>query len=109
MNKNNNLMNITKESLDNFFYQADNMVMNKEIADTAEKFEELTQKDVAFYKINSLTYDDEYPRREAFENIITAMDNPNFSFVYILSGEKSLVDLYVMPLSAPTGWTTAFI
>lgn len=48
-----------------------------------------------FYKIDSLTYDKEFPAREALENVMSSMDNKDFNFVYILSGENSEVSLYV--------------
>jgi hypothetical protein len=48
-----------------------------------------------FYKIESLTYDKEFPAREALENVLSSMDNKDFSFVYILSGENSEVSLYI--------------
>ena len=48
-----------------------------------------------FYKIESLTYDKDFPAREALENVLSSMDNSDFNFVYILSGENSEVSLYV--------------
>lgn len=54
-----------------------------------------TQGNYRFYKIESLTYDKDFPAREALENVLSSMDNSDFNFVYILSGENSEVSLYV--------------
>lgn len=54
-----------------------------------------------FYKIDSLTYDKDFPAREALENVLSSMDNKDFNFVYILSGENSEVSLYVGVVKNP--------
>lgn len=89
------LISMTKNNLADFFKEADGFSANTEISEVREQFHEIEQKDVSFYKINGITYDEKYPHREAFENIIAAMDNPNFNFVYILSGENASVSMYV--------------
>ena len=33
------------------------------------------KNDVRFYKIDTISFDEEYPRREAFENIIASVNN----------------------------------
>jgi hypothetical protein len=55
----------------------------------------IDMQDCCFFKLTSLTYDDEYPHREAFENVLSTIDNPSFNFVYILSGSITGVDIYV--------------
>ena len=42
-----------------------------------------------------MTFDEEYPHREAFENVLQALDNDTFNFVYILDGDENGVALYV--------------
>lgn len=54
-----------------------------------------TSADMRFYKIEKLSYDEEYPRREAFENVLDSLDNEAYNFVYILSGSSSGVDLHI--------------
>jgi DNA helicase HerA-like ATPase len=51
--------------------------------------------DTRFYKILEISFDEEFPRREAFENIISTIDNPEINFVYILCGEKDGVAIYM--------------
>ena len=54
-----------------------------------------TSNDMCFYKIEKLSYDEEYPRREAFENVLDSLDNEAFNFVYILSGDRTGIDLHI--------------
>lgn len=51
--------------------------------------------DMCFYRIEKLSYDDEYPRREAFENVLDSLDNDAFNFVYVLSGDEYGVKLHI--------------
>lgn len=55
----------------------------------------INMEDCCFFKLTSLIYDDEYPHREAFENVLSSIDNPSFNFVYMLSGSLTGVDIYV--------------
>ena len=55
----------------------------------------LRSNQYSFYKINKVSYDEEYPRREAFENVLLTMDNEAFNFVYILNGNPCGIDLYI--------------
>lgn len=54
-----------------------------------------TSDDMCFYKVEKLSYDEEYPRREAFENILDSLDNEAFNFVYVLSGSSTGVELHI--------------
>ena len=56
---------------------------------------ELQGRDVAFYRIEQLSFDEEYPHREAFENILLSLDNTAFNFVYILTGNEVGIELYI--------------
>ncbi len=59
------------------------------------KSDELETNEICFYKINLLTFDEEYPHREAFENVLQSLDNAAFNFVYILSGDERGIELYI--------------
>lgn len=54
-----------------------------------------TSDDMRFYKIEKLSYDEEYPRREALENVLNSLDNEAYNFVYVLSGDSIGVDLHI--------------
>lgn len=55
----------------------------------------LQARDVCFYQVESLAFDEDYPRREAFENILLTLDDPHFLFVYDLRGDASGIKLYI--------------
>lgn len=54
-----------------------------------------TSADMCFYHVEQLSYDEEYPRREAFENVLNSLDNEAFNFVYVLSGDNQGVELHI--------------
>ena len=51
--------------------------------------------EICFFKVDRLTFDEEYPHREAFENVLQSLDNDAFNFVYILNGDANGIGLYV--------------
>ena len=53
------------------------------------KSDDIKINEICFFKINHLTFDEEYPHREAFENVLQALDNDAFNFVYILNGDAN--------------------
>lgn len=55
----------------------------------------LVENEMCFYKIKQLAFDEEYPHREAFENVLLSLDNNAFNFVYILSGDENGIELYI--------------
>ena len=59
------------------------------------KSDDIKINEICFFKINHLTFDEEYPHREAFENVLQALDNDAFNFVYILNGDANGIGLYV--------------
>ena len=56
---------------------------------------ELNQNSAKFYHITQLAFDEDYPHREAFENVLASIDNTGINFVYILSGSDKGIDLYI--------------
>lgn len=57
--------------------------------------ERLVADQMCFYRVNKLSYDEDFPHREAFENVLSCLDDPAFNFVYILQGKTVGVDLYI--------------
>lgn len=52
-------------------------------------------EDYCFYRITRLSFDEDYPHREAFENVLLSLDSTLYNFVYILSGSEKGVELYI--------------
>jgi len=59
------------------------------------KSDDVKINEICFFKVDRLTFDEEYPHREAFENVLQALDNNAFNFVYILSGDANGIGLYI--------------
>lgn len=59
------------------------------------KSDDVQINEICFFKVDRLTFDEEYPHREAFENVLQALDNDAFNFVYILNGDANGIELYV--------------
>lgn len=56
---------------------------------------ELRNNEICFYRVEQLVFDEEYPHREAFENVLSSLDNKSFNFVYVLTGTKQGIELCV--------------
>ena len=57
------------------------------------EMQELKMNEMSFFRVDQLLYDDDYPRREAFENVLRSMDEDAFNLVYVLTGKKTGVEL----------------
>ncbi|MFW6015086.1 MAG: ATP-binding protein [bacterium] len=66
-----------------------------EVIDNDKLKEHINLRNADFYKLQTLSYDHDYPRRKAFENVLGVMDNPEFNFVYLISGKPQGVDIYL--------------
>ena len=76
------------------------MANSSNVIESIEKFDfpqngELKKNEVCFYRIKQLSFDEDYPRREAFENVLLSLDNPAFNFVYVLTGTEEGIELCI--------------
>ena len=85
---------IETESLAELF-RGDTTSDEKIIRPQNSRSDDLKINEICFFKISRLTFDEEYPHREAFENVLQALDNDAFNFVYILNGDENGIDLYI--------------
>ena len=51
-------------------------------------------QDIALFHISELTFEDESPRKEALENILSSLRFDGVSFIYLLLGDKQGVSFY---------------
>lgn len=72
-----------------------NPSINSQALDEIRFSPTIAAEDCHFIKIKELGFDDKMPRRESLENVISAMDNSAFNFVYLLSGHEQGVELYL--------------
>lgn len=59
-----------------------------------EKTAELDTSDVVLYKINSVTYKKDSPRREALENVLSSLRIEGINFIYLILGNSEGVEFY---------------
>lgn len=50
---------------------------------------------VYFYKITELAYEKDFPHREAFENVVSSINNSSYNLVYFLSGNSTGANIYL--------------
>jgi hypothetical protein len=50
--------------------------------------------DFSLYHIEELTFEDESPRKKAFENVLSSLKFEGISFVYLLLGDRHGVSFY---------------
>ncbi len=55
---------------------------------------EIRLDDVVFYRIDRITYEDKAPRKEALENVLSAMRIKGVNFIYLIKGDKRGVSFY---------------
>ena len=55
----------------------------------------IDSRKIRFYKIEELIFEDEFPRREIFENVISSLNNTNFNFIYYISGTPKGISIYL--------------
>lgn len=51
-------------------------------------------KDIVFYRIDRITFEDKAPRKEALENVLSAMRIKGVNFLYLIKGDKKGVSFY---------------
>lgn len=54
----------------------------------------ISLKDISLFHIEELTFEEDSPRREAFENVISTIRIDGIIFVYLLIGDKNGVSFY---------------
>jgi len=59
-----------------------------------KKARELLNSDFSLYHIEELTFEDESPRKKAFENVLSSLRFDGVTFVYLLLGDKNGVSFY---------------
>lgn len=51
-------------------------------------------KDLVFFRVDRITYEDKAPRKEALENVLSAMRIDGVNFIYLIKGNKNGVAFY---------------
>jgi len=59
-----------------------------------QKANKLLSKDMSIFHIEELTFEDDSPRKEALENVLSSLRIDGVNFVYLLLGDKNGVSFY---------------
>lgn len=58
------------------------------VKDIAPNAIDIASDKTCFFQVKQLEFEEEYPCREAFANVIGSLNDPGFNFVYVLTGSK---------------------
>jgi len=72
---------------DNYYLSMDKRIIYNECA-------EIDLSDIALYKIEEVSFEDQSPRREALENVLSTMKIDGINFIYLILGSKEGVEFY---------------
>lgn len=56
--------------------------------------EELERKDIVLYRVDEISFEDKAPRKEALENVLSAMKIEGVNFIYLILGDGQGVHFY---------------
>ena len=77
-----------------FLTDKDNYYLSLDKRITYNACTEIDLSDIALYKIEEVSFEDQSPRREALENVISTMKIDGINFVYLILGNKEGVEFY---------------
>lgn len=60
-----------------------------------EKIKQTLPKHFALYHMKEITFEEDAPRKEAFENVISALKIEGVNFLYVISGDNTGVNFYL--------------
>lgn len=77
-----------------FLTDKDNYYLSTDKRIIYNKCTEIDLSDVALYKIEEVSFEDQSPRREALENVLSTMKIDGINFIYLILGCKEGVEFY---------------
>ena len=84
----NDVLDILNAAGNHYFSESDNIDV------TACDKDSLMNKDIVLYRVDEVTYEDDAPRKEALENVLSAVRIPGINFIYLIMGDGSGVKFY---------------
>lgn len=57
-------------------------------------FGDIEPKDIALYRVDEISFEDKAPRKEALENVLSALKIDGINFIYLILGDDSGVHFY---------------
>ena len=56
--------------------------------------QDITERDIVLYRIDEITFEEEAPRKEALENVLSSVRIPGVNFLYLIVGDAKGVKFY---------------
>ncbi len=72
-------------------FSVENLVYNHQVVDIHRP---ICEKDVCIFKVKTITFEEEGPRKEAVENVLSAMRLQCVNFFYLIKGDMQKVSFY---------------
>jgi hypothetical protein len=72
-------------------FSVESLVQNNQIVDIHRP---ICEKDVCVFKVKTITFEEDGPRKEAVENVLSAMRLPFVNFFYLIKGDRQKVSFY---------------
>lgn len=84
------------------FYEEMQLLRQENCAKVEVKFDTPHARDDSrFFRIHSLTYEKDFPRLEAFENVVASINKPQCRLAYCLRGTQAGAELYMGIVADP--------
>ena len=83
------MLNILNFIQNHYFANSTDIILSNEKENAS-----IENKDIVLYRIDEVTFEDEAPRKEALENVLSAVRIPGVNFLYLIVGDKAGVKFY---------------
>ncbi|MBF7045884.1 ATP-binding protein [Campylobacter volucris] len=83
-----------KKTIETITLHANNLYLNHKTNITTLKTDELDISDVALYKVDSITFKKDAPKRQALENVLSTLRIECVNFIYLILGNKEGIEFY---------------
>ncbi|MDL0103804.1 hypothetical protein NYG95_06210 [Campylobacter felis] len=78
----------------NFLSKQNNYYLNSKDNISTLKTRDIDPSDMVLYKVESVTFKKDAPRREALENVLSALRIEGINFIYLILGNNEGVEFY---------------
>lgn len=83
-----------KKSIIDYLTDSSSMYISSNKDITCLEFPSITINDIALYQIQEVSFEENFPRKEALENVISAMRIKGILFIYLILGDATGVKFY---------------
>lgn len=90
---NKNGFSASKFSMD-YLSNADNLYLSDDKRKIFTEIQDLLPRHLTLYHIEEVSFEDKAPRKEALENVLSAMKISGINFIYLILGDESGVHFY---------------